>query len=40
MGEMKNVYRILFEKPQWETPLEIPRRRLKDNIRTDRREII
>jgi hypothetical protein len=35
---MKNAYRILFGKPEEETPLGRPRRRWEDNIRMDHRE--
>jgi hypothetical protein len=37
--EMRNAYKILVGKPEGKRPLGIPRRRWKDNIRMDLREI-
>ena len=34
-----NAYRVLVGKPEGERPLGRPRRRLKDNIRMDLREV-
>jgi hypothetical protein len=39
MGEGRNVYRVLVGKPEVKRPLERPRRRWKDGIRMDPREI-
>jgi hypothetical protein len=39
MGEGGNVYRVLVGKPKGKRPLEIPRRRWEDGIKTDLREI-
>jgi hypothetical protein len=39
MGETRNAYRILVEKPEGKRPLGRPRRRWVDNIKTDIREI-
>jgi hypothetical protein len=39
MGEVRGVYNILFGKPEGRRPLGRPRRRWKDNIRIDLREI-
>jgi hypothetical protein len=39
MGEGRNVYRVLVGKPEGKRPLEKPRRRWKDGIKTDLREI-
>jgi hypothetical protein len=38
MGEMRNAYRILVEKPEGKRPLGRPRRRWMDN-KIDLREI-
>jgi hypothetical protein len=39
MGEEKNVYMVLMGKPEGKRPLRRPRRRWKDGIRMDLREI-
>jgi hypothetical protein len=39
MGEERNVYKVLMGKPEGKRPLERPRRRWEDGIRTDLREI-
>jgi hypothetical protein len=39
MGEERNVYRALMGKPEGKRPLERPRRRRENGIRTDVREI-
>jgi hypothetical protein len=39
MGEGRNVYRVLVEKPEGKRPLEIPRHRLEEGIKMDLREI-
>jgi hypothetical protein len=39
MGETRNAYRILVEKPEGNRPLGRPRRRWVDNIKMDFREI-
>jgi hypothetical protein len=39
MGEMRNAYRILVGKPQGKRQLGRPRRRWKDDIRMDLKEI-
>jgi hypothetical protein len=39
MGEGRNVYRVLVGKPEGKRPLERHRRRWKDGIRMDVREI-
>jgi hypothetical protein len=39
MGEGRGVYRILVGRPEGKIPLRRPRRRWKDNIKLDRREI-
>jgi hypothetical protein len=35
MGEGRNVYRVLVGKPEGKGPLERPRRRWEDGIKTD-----
>jgi hypothetical protein len=39
MGEKRNSYKILVEKPEEKRPLVRPRRTWEDNIRMDRTEI-
>jgi hypothetical protein len=39
MREGRGVYRVLVGRPEGKRPLERPRRRWKDNIRLDFREI-
>jgi hypothetical protein len=39
MGAKRNAYRILVGKPEGKRPLNRPRRRRVDNIKTDLREI-
>jgi hypothetical protein len=39
MEEGRNVYRVLVAKPEGKRPLERPRRRWKDGIKMDLREI-
>jgi hypothetical protein len=39
MGERRGAYRALVGKPEGRRPLERPRRRWKDNIKTDLREV-
>jgi hypothetical protein len=39
MGEKRNPYRLLVEKPEGRMPLGRPRRRWLDNIRTDLVEV-
>jgi hypothetical protein len=38
-GEKRNAYRLLVGKPEGKRPLERPRRRWVDNIRTDLGEV-
>jgi hypothetical protein len=35
MGERRGVYRVLVGKPEGKRPLERPRRRWEDNVKTD-----
>jgi hypothetical protein len=37
LGDERGVYRLLVRKPEGKRPLERPRRRWEDNIRTGRR---
>jgi hypothetical protein len=39
MGEKRNTYRLLVEKPEGKRPLWRPRRRWVDNIRIDLGEV-
>jgi len=39
MGEEREVYRVLVEKPEGRRPLGRPRRRCVDNIRMDLQEV-
>jgi hypothetical protein len=39
MGQMRNTYRILVRKPKGKRPRERARRRCKNNIKTDLREV-
>jgi hypothetical protein len=39
MGEGRNVYRVLVGNPEGKRPLERPRRRWEDGVKTDLREI-
>jgi hypothetical protein len=39
MGEKRNLYRILVDKPEGKRPIGRPRRRWVDNIKIDLREI-
>jgi hypothetical protein len=39
VGEERNVYKVLVGKPEGKRPLGRPRRRWKDRIRMDLREI-
>jgi len=39
MGEGRDVYRVLVEKPEGRRPRGRPRRRWEDNIRMDLREV-
>ena len=39
MGEERGLYRVLLGKPDGKTPMERPRRRWVDDIRTDLQEV-
>jgi len=39
MGERRDVYRVLVEKPEGNRPLGRPRRRQEDNIKLDIQEV-
>jgi len=39
MGEGRDVYRILVEKPEGKRPFGRPRRRWEDNIKMDLQEV-
>ena len=39
-GEKRGVYRVLVGKPERKRPLGRPRRRWKDNIKTDFQEVV
>ena len=39
VGEKRGVYRVLVGKPEGKRPLERPKRRWVDNIRTDLQEV-
>jgi hypothetical protein len=39
MGERRDVYRILVEKPEIKRPLSREKRRWKDKIKMDNREV-
>jgi hypothetical protein len=39
LGERRDLYRVLVEKPEGRRPLERHRRRWKDNIKMDLREV-
>jgi hypothetical protein len=39
MGEKKDVYRFVVEKPEGKSPLERPRHRREDNIKMDLQEM-
>ncbi|KAJ4451431.1 hypothetical protein ANN_02893 [Periplaneta americana] len=39
MGEFRNAYRVLVERPEGKIPLGAPRRRWEDNIKMDLREV-
>jgi len=39
MGERRDVYRVLVGKPEGKRPLGKPRRRWKENIKTDIQEV-
>jgi hypothetical protein len=39
MGEMRNVYKILVDKPEEESPLGRPRHKRDHNIKMDLKEI-
>jgi hypothetical protein len=39
VGEGRGVYRVILGKPDGKRPLERPRRRWEDNIKTDLKEV-
>ena len=39
MGEGRSVHRVVVGKPEGKRPLERPRRRWEDNIKTDLQEV-
>jgi hypothetical protein len=39
MGEGRSIYKVLVEKPKKKRPLERPRRKWEDNIKTDLQEV-
>jgi hypothetical protein len=39
VGDRRNAYRVLVEKPEGKRPLGRPRRRWEDNIRMDLQEV-
>jgi len=39
MGDRRGVFRVLVGKPEGKRPLERPRRRWEDNIKTDLQEV-
>jgi len=39
MGEMRDIYRVLVEKPEEKRPLGRPRHRWEDNIKMDLQEV-
>jgi hypothetical protein len=38
MGEIKNVYKILFRRPEGKKPLKRPRHKWKETVRMDLQE--
>jgi len=39
MGEMRDLYRVFFGKPEGKRPLGRPRRKWEDNIKMDLQEV-
>ena len=39
MGERRGIYRVLVGKPEGKRPLQKPRHRWEDNIKTDLQEV-